>query len=430
MMRFCYFLLATLLLVPAAARAQGVAVIAVPPLAIAEAAFNSDREIASIAMQISQVIASDLQSTGDVLPLGPDKLETYTLPEASAPAFRTYRALGAKAVLTGFVQRRADRRITVGCYVHDVTGGRELGRVGFAVADTEWRRAAHRCADLAFSKVTGRSAAFDSRMVYVAESGAGPARVKRIAMMDADGSNHRFVTAGDSIVLTPRLSPAGDQLAYVSFAGGRPHVRLADVSGQGDRPLIPDNRVMSFAPRFSPDGRRILFTVASNGNSDIYVADASGGGMQRLTFAPGTDTNASFSPDGRSIVFESDRSGTAQLYVMEADGSGARRISFGGARYGTPAWSPDGEWIAFTRTGPEGLTIGIIRPNGSDEKRLTTGPRDEGPSWGTGGRQILFQRSATGRNGLFIVGIDGSQPRAVTTPLGGSDPDWSIEGAR
>jgi TolB protein len=430
MMRRLFLLLAITLSLPAAVSAQGVAVVAVPPLAISEEAIASDREIASTALQIAQVIASDLRSTGDVLPLGPDNLNTYSLPEVSAPSFRYWRTTGAKAVVTGLVQRRPDSRLTVGCYVHDISSGRELGRVGFAVGASEWRRAAHRCSDLAFSKLTGRSAAFDSRMAYVAETGAGTARVKRIAMMDADGSNHRFVTAGEAIVLTPRLSPGGDRVAYVSFAGGRPHVRVADVSGQSDRALLPDNPVMSFAPRFSPDGRRILFTLANNGNSDLYIADSGGGGLQRLTFSPGTDTNGSFSPDGRSIVFESDRSGTSQLYVMNADGSGARRISFGGARYGAPVWSPDGEWIAFTRTGGEGLTIGVMRSSGSDEKMLTTGPRDEGPSWGTGGRQILFQRSLPGRSSLYMVNLDGSSARPVQTPVAGSDPDWSIEGAK
>lgn len=431
MMRFSNLVAAALLLVPAAAGAQGVSVVAVPPLAIAEDAITTDRDIAGIALQIAQVIASDLRSSGEVVPLGPDKLVTYSLPEASAPTFKTWRNLGARGVLTGFVQRRSDRRLIVGCYIHDIASGRELGRVGFAVAASDWRRAAHRCADLAFSKLTGRSAAFDSRIAYVAESGAGSARVKRIAVMDADGSSHRFITAGEAITLTPRLAPAGDRIAYVSFAGGRPHVRVADLSETPtDRPLLPGNLAMSFAPRFSPDGQRILFTLASNGNSDIYVAGADGAGLQRLTFTPGIDANASFSPDGRSIVFESDRSGTPQLYVMNADGSGARRISFGGARYGAPVWSPDGEWIAFTRTAGEGLTIGVMRSTGSDEKRLTSGPRDEGPSWGTGGRQILFQRSIPGRNSLYIVGIDGSQPRLVVTPVGGSDPDWSTEGAR
>jgi TolB protein len=248
--------------------------------------------------------------------------------------------------------------------------------------------------------------------------------------MDADGSNHRFVSAGDAVVLTPRIAPGGERIAYVSFAGGVPHVRVADLNREGDQPLLPGNAAMSFAPRFSADGRRILLTIASNGNSDIYVANADGSGLQRLTFAPGTDTNASFSPDGRRIVFESDRSGTPQLYVMDADGSGARRISFGGARYGAPVWSPDGEWIAFTRTGGEGLTIGVMRATGSDEKMLTTGPRDEGPSWGVGGRQILFQRSIPGRNSLYVVGIDGAVPRPVVTPLGASDPDWSGEGVK
>jgi TolB protein len=265
---------------------------------------------------------------------------------------------------------------------------------------------------------------FDTRIVYVAETGSRESRIKRIAMMDSDGFTHSYLTAGESIVLTPRISPKGNRVAFVSFAGGKPHVMIANVASGQPRPLVP-GEAMSFAPRFSPDGRRIAFSMASGGNIDIYVADANGGPAQRLTSSVAIDTSPSFSPDGSRIVFESDRSGTPQLYVMNSDGSAQRRISFGGGFYGSPVWSPTGEWIAFTRRGG-GRQVGAIKPDGGEERVLTTGPADEGPSWAASGTELIFQRTdAVGRAGLYRVPLAGGEVRKVNTPQDGSDPDWS-----
>ena len=400
-------------------------VVAVPYFATPAKAETAAGETGLVAARVAEVIASDLRSSGDIVAVGPDNLRTYSYPEATAPSFRDWRSkTAAKALVTGFVQARQGDgdRLTVGCYLHDIAGGRELARQGFSVAAAEWRRAAHRCSDMVYAKLTGRPGWFDSRIAYVAESGAGASRVKRVAIMDSDGSSHRYLTAGESLVLTPRVAPGGTSIAYVSFTGGTPHIRIADLVREGDRALVPPGD-MSFAPRFSPDGRRLLFSRASGGNTDIWVASADGGGARRLTFGPGIDTSASFSPDGSKIVFESDRSGTPQIYVMNADGTDPRRISFGGGRYASPVWSPDGESIAFTRIGGDGLRIGVMTPTGGGEKLVSDGPNDEGPSWGANGRNILFQRG-DGRSALHIVGIDGGAPRPVTTPQGAVDPDW------
>ena len=332
--------------------------------------------------------------------------------------------------MTGFVQARSDGRITVACYLHDIPGAREIARKGFVVPPGEWRRAAHRCSDAVYAQLAGRPGSFDTRIAYVAESGSKNARVKRIALMDSDGTSHRYLTAGDMTVLTPRLSPGGDRLAYVSFAGGQPQVHLVDLESNEDRPLLPGN-AMSFAPRFSADGKRVLLAMAVAGNTDIYAANADGTALQRLTSATGVDTSPGFSPDGTKIVFESDRSGTEQLYVMNADGSEQRRLTFGGARYASPAWSPDGELIAFTRNAGDGLRIGVIGASGTGERILTDGPLDEGPSWAASSREILFQRSdAAGRTGLNTVSVDGGTARRIVTPQDASDPDWSTGGAK
>ena len=409
-----------------AAQAQQPAatVIAVPPLTSPDSGDKGNQMLA-VGWNVTQAIEADLRQTAEVMPLRPNRDDYYSYPEVTAPTFSKWRSKGAKALVTGFVQGRSDGRLTVGCYVYDADKGRELARKGFIIGANDWRRAAHKCSGLAYTAITGAPGIFDTRIAYVAENGVGEARTRRIAVMDSDGQNQRYLTSGDAMVLTPRFSPKASQLAYVSFAGGRPAVRVANLDSGQERPLVAGDPI-SFAPRFSPDGNRIAFSMMLGSNSDIYVVPASGGAPTRLTTSPGVDTDPSFSPDGTKIVFESDRGGSQQLYVMNSDGTGQRRISFGGGWYAAPVWSPDGGLIAFTRRGQDGRRIGIIKPDGSDEKVLTTGPGDEGPTWAASSREVLFQRTgAGGRNGLYRVALDGSEPRQLTTPQDGSDPDWS-----
>jgi TolB protein len=406
------------------AGAPAATVIAVPPLTSPDGG-NRGNEMLAVGWNATQLIVSDLQQTAELMPLKPSRDDYYSYPEVTAPTFSKWRSAGAKALLMGFVQSRSDGRLTFGCYVYDLDKGRELARKGFVIAPNDWRRAAHKCSGLAYTAITGAPGIFDTRIAYVAEAGVGDARTKRIAVMDSDGTNHRYLTTGETMALTPRLAPKATQVAYVSYAGGKPSVRIIDVGAGQERPLIPADAI-SFAPRYSPDGSRIVFSMMQGSNSDIYVVSASGGLPQRLTTAPGVDTDPSFSPDGSKIVFESDRGGSQQLYVMNADGSGQRRISFGGGWYASPEWSPDGQWIVFTQRVSGARRIGIIKPDGTGEKLLTSGPGDEGPSWAPSSREVIFQRAdVTGRSGLYRVALDGSEPRRVTLPQSGSDPDWS-----
>jgi len=411
---------------PVAAQDQA-AVIAIPPLTTPDEKDTGARSPGAIAWQASQLIASDLRTTAELVPVGPDQKDYYSYPEVTAPTFSRWRAQGAKYLLTGFVRSNPDGRFTVGCYVYDVAKGRELGRIGFAVAGGEWRRAAHKCSGLAYTAATGAPAGlFDTRIAYVAETGPLNARVKRIAVMDSDGTNQSFVTVGDTIVLMPRMAPKADALAYVSFVGGQPHIRIIDFDTNQQRPLVPTSG-MTFAPRYSPDGRKIVFSMQQGPNTDVYVVNSGGGLPQRLTASPGIDTSPSFSPDAGQIVFESDRSGAQQLYVMNSDGTGQRRISFGGGWYADPVWSPDGGWIAFTRRIPgAGTRIGVMKADGTGEQLLTAGPGDEAPDWAPSSRELIFQRAGLdGRPALFRVAISGGEARRVVTPQDGSDPDWS-----
>lgn len=400
--------------------------IAVPVMPTPKAAPTSEGDTVSLGRQVAEIVSGDLRSSGLFTPVGPGGLPSVSFAQVTAPAFAAWRPMNAQALVQGFVQANADGNLTVGCYLYDVSAGTELTRAGYTVAPANWRRAAHKCADAVYARLTGEGAYFDTRLVYVAETGPKTKRVKRIAVMDADGSNHRYLTSGLSTVLTPRFSPLGGQLVYMTYADKMPRVYVLDLASGKQRPLVTTPN-MTFAPRYSPDGRNILFSMAVAGNTDIYRVAAEGGTPVRLTVAPGIDTGGSYSPDGTRIVFESDRGGSQQLYVMGADGSNPRRISFGGGSYATPVWSPRGDLIAFTRIGDGRFRIGTMNPAGSGEKLLTESWQDEGPSWAPNGRVIMFHRTAqgSGKADLWSVDLTGVNERRIPTPQDGSDPSWS-----
>ncbi len=436
MMRSPLSLLATALIACAAAPADaqirvditgGIASpmpIAIPVMPTPATAATAAGDTAGLGAQVAQVVTNDLKNSGLFNPLPAGSLRPVAFTQVTAPDFPGWTSTGAQALVQGFVQANGDGTLTVGCYLYDVFAQSELTRQGFVVSPANWRRAAHKCADTVYTRLTGEGPYFDSRVVYVSETGPKTRRTKRLAIMDQDGANHRFLTNGQSIVLTPRFAPGQQTITYMSYTNNRPRVYVYDV-GSGRQRLVVDQPNMTFSPRFSPDGRFIVFSMAVNGNTDIYRVSASGGTPQRLTTSPGIDSSASYSPDGARIVFESDRSGGQQLYVMNADGSNQQRISFGGGRYGTPVWSPRGDLIAFTKIGG-GFRIGIMAPDGSGEKTLTNAWQDEGPTWSPNGRVIMFFRTGqgSGKADLWSVDLTGVNERRVPTPLDGSDPAW------
>ena len=397
--------------------------IAIPAMPTPQAAATPAGQTEALGRQVAEIVTNDLRGSGLFKPTAADHVVAY--PQVTAPDYPYWGSTGASALVQGFVQANGDGTLTVGCYLYDVVARTEMARQGFVVTPQYWRRAAHKCADTVYTRLTGEGPYFDSRVVYVSETGAKTRRIKRLAIMDQDGANHRFLTNGQSIVLTPRFAPNNQNtIVYMSFEGNRPRIYTYDL-GSGRSRLVVDRANLTFAPRFSPDGRTIVFSMSTGGNTNIYRVAAGGGQPQQLTSAPGIDTAPSFSPDGSRIVFESDRSGGQQVYVMNADGSGQHRISFGGGRYGTPVWSPRGDLIAFTRIGS--FNVGVMAPDGSGEKILTHGWQDEGPSWSPNGRVIMFFRTARGSGNadLWSVDLTGVNERRIPTPLDGSDPSWS-----
>ena len=377
--------------------------------------------------QVTQVITNNLRRSGLFAPIDPKAhIEKITTID-SVPRFPDWRAINAQALVTGRMTKQGDGRLRAEFRLWDVLAGNQLtGQQYFAQGDN-WRRMAHIISDAIYERLTGEKGYFDTRIAFVDESGPKERRVKRLAIMDQDGANVRFLTNGQDLVLTPRFSPSSQELTYMAYGRGDPRVVLFNIE-TGQREVVGNFPGMTFSPRFSPDGQRIVMSLQQGGNANLFAMDLRSQRTTRLTDSPSADTAPSFSPDGQRLVFESDRGGTQQIYVMSAGGGGAQRISFGQGRYSTPVWSPRGDLIAFTRQGGGGFGIGVMRPDGSGERILSEGGAvAEGPTWAPNGRVLMFFRDPGGAGGPSIYSIDitGRNEQKVPTPNWGSDPSWS-----
>jgi TolB protein len=395
----------------------------VEPLPIAITDFVSDDAIGA---QISAVIAADLKRSGLFAPI--DKgafIERISNPDAS-PRFEDWRVINAQALVIGRVAREADGRLRAEFRLWDTFASQQLTGEQFFTSPENWRRVAHIIADAIYQRLTGEKGYFDSRVVFVSESGPKTDRQKQLAIMDQDGANVRMLTDASSIVLTPRFSPSRQEITYMSFEGGQPRVYLLQLE-TGQRELVGNFPGMTFSPRFSPDGQKVIMSLQQDGNANIYTMDLRSRATTRLTSTAAIDTSPSYSPDGNQIVFESDRGGRQQLYIMNADGTNQRRVSFGDGSYSTPVWSPRGDLIAFTKQSGGKFSIGVMRTDGSGERILTTGFHNEGPTWAPNGRVLMFFRQPAGAGGPQIYSIDltGYNEQLVSTPTFASDPAWS-----
>ena len=401
----------------------------VEPMPIAIPAFaGGGGEEAQTGRDMAQVISADLERSGLFRPLDPQSF-IQNVSAGEGPRFGDWRQINAQALVSGTVQGQGDGRFRVEFRLWDVFAEQQLAGFAYTTTRQNWRRIAHIIADEIYKRITGEDGYFDSRIVYIAEAGPAEKREKRLALMDQDGANHRYLTDGRALVLTPRFSPSAQEITYLSYAQGTPRVYLRNIDS-GQQEALGDFPGMTFAPRFSPEGNRIVFSRTENGASNIYALDLRTRRPSRLTEGNSIDTTPSYSPDGSKIVFNSDRGGSQQLYVMSADGGGIRRISFGSGKYGTPVWSPRGDLIAFTKIDGGTFYIGVMRPDGSGERLLTQDFLVEGPTWAPNGRVLMYFRQgrSSGRAAsprLYSIDLTGGNQREIGTPGDASDPAWS-----
>lgn len=395
----------------------------VEPLPIAITQFTGDE----VADQIAGVVEADLRSSGLFKPIERAAFIDKASGPDAVPRFEDWRVINAQALVMGRVMRESDGRLRAEFRLWDVFEGEQLVGQQFFTNPENWRRVAHIIADAIYEKLTGEKGYFDTRIVFVEESGPKASRVKKLAIMDQDGANVRTLTGGQALVLTPRFSPTRQEVTYMSFESGDPRVYLLQIE-TGQREIVGNFPGMTFSPRFSPDGQKIIMSLQQDGNANIYTMDLRSRATTRLTNTSAIDTAPSYSPDGTRIVFESDRGGKQQLYTMNADGSGQQRISFGPGSYSTPVWSPRGDVIAFTKQYGGKFSIGVINPDGSGERILTEGFHNEGPTWAPNGRVLMFFREAPGENGgpsLYSIDLTGYNERRVPVQQFASDPAWS-----
>ncbi|AJE45910.1 Tol-Pal system beta propeller repeat protein TolB [Celeribacter indicus] len=402
----------------------------IEPLPIAIPDFVAETpEAAQYARQISDVIAADLVGTGLFREIPPSAHISQVTNFAAPVQYSDWKAINAQGLVTGAVAMGGDGNLVVKFRVFDIYAEAPLGEgLQLGGSTGSWRRIAHKVADVVYSRITGEGGYFDSRAVFVSQSGPKNDRKKRLAIMDYDGANLQYLTDDSYIVFAPRFSPTGNKVLYTSYEAGTPQIMVLDV-GTVTRTRLPvAAEAITFAPRFAPDGQSIVYSLSTGTNTDLYRMDINSGQISQLTNTPAIETAPSFSPDGSQIVFESDRSGTQQLYIMPAGGGEARRISSGKGRYGTPVWSPRGDLIAFTKQNEGRFHIGVMRTDGSEERLLTASFLDEGPTWSPNGRVIMFTRESQGTGGesaLYTVDISGRNLKRVPTNTGASDPAWS-----
>jgi TolB protein len=398
------------------------------PLPIAVTDFVGSEADATVGANISEVVAADLERSGLFDPINRAAFIQSAAEIGLFPRFGDWRTINAQALVTGLVEREADGRLKVSFRLWDTFSEKQVDGFVYTGGEDIWRRIAHKIADAIYERLTGEGGYFDSRIVYIAESGTASARVKRLAIMDQDGANHQFLTDGEHLVLTPRFSPTSQEITFMAYFNNKPRVYLLDID-TGRREVLGDFPGMTFAPRFSPDGRKVIMSLSVDGNTDIYVMDLPTRSIVQLTSDGAIDTSPSYSPDGNFVTFSSDRGGKQQIYVMRSNGTDAQRITFNEGTYSTPVWSPRGDLIAFTKQHQGTFYIGVMNTDGSGERLIAEGYLAEGPTWAPNGRVIMFYRETpVGTQNLaqlYTIDLTGFNERLVPTPLDGSDPAWS-----
>lgn len=398
------------------------------PIPVALTAFEAGAPaLAAVAGDMVGVIEADLLRSGLFKLIPRAAFIAQATDFDTVPVYADWRAINADALVTGRINQAEDGRLLVQFRVFDTDAEEQIEGLQILSDPADWRRVAHKVADGIYAKMTGEGPYFDSRIVFVDETGPKGDRRKRLAIMDQDGANLRYLPGADGLVLTPRFSPNDQSVLYISYDTGEPQVYLLNLD-TGQRERLGSFPGMTFAPRFSPDGTQVVLSLSQGGNTDLFMMRLADRQLRRLTNNPAIDTSASFSPDGSQLAFESDRGGSQQLYIMPANGGPAQRISFGQGNYGTPVWSPRGDTIAFTKILSGRFHIGVMRTDGTDERLLSSSFLDEGPTFSPNGRVLAFFRESPGQMGraqLMSIDITGRNLRIVETPNAASDPAWS-----
>ena len=330
--------------------------------------------------------------------------------------------------MTGRLERQGNGNVAAQFRLWDVIAGQQLHGQQTSTSPDNYRRLAHIISDQIYQRLTGEMGYFDTRVVFIDEvRRRANQRTKRLAIMDQDGANVRYLTRGDDLVLTPRFSPSTQEITYMSYGQGQPRVYLLNIE-TGQREVVGNFPGMTFAPRFSHDGHRVIMSLQQGGNSNIFVMDLRSRTTMKLTDTAAIDTAPSYSPDGARICFEF---GSRRPPADLRDGRQRRARATASASARARIRRRCGRRAATTSPSPSrrraGSRSASCKPDGSGERILTDGYHNEGPTWAPNGRVLMFFRDPGGNSGpqLFTVDVTGRNEQRIPTPAFGSDPAWS-----
>tara|TARA_B100000886_G_C20412392_1_gene487677 strand:+ start:120 stop:1403 length:1284 start_codon:yes stop_codon:yes gene_type:complete len=399
------------------------------PIAISKFNYKSIKE-KIISNELYEIISNDLNNSGLFRKISNKAFLQNEEEVFFQPSFRDWSLIDANLIISGELNLKNDK-LLVNIKLWDVYREKLiLSKKIEVINDNNLRTVAHIISNLVYQRVTGEKGYFDTKLVYIAEEKTSNNVSKRIAIMDYDGNNHEYLTDGKNMAITPRFSPDGKKIAYLSFSNKKPTVYLLNLDTKKEK-ILGNFSGMSFAPRFSPDGEKIIFSLTKKGSSNIFIQKLENNEIIQITNNRHINTSPSFSPDSKWIVFSSDRSGKQNLYIKKNDGDilkKAKRISFGPGSYATPVWSPRGDYIAFTKTYKNEFFIGLIKKDGSGERIIATGYLTESPSWSPNGRTLVFNKVSKSNeklnSSIFTIDITGNLEKKLNTLSDASDPDW------
>ena len=372
---------------------------------------------ASSPQKIAAIVQADLERSGQFKGLD---ASGAVLDELSRPDWSAWRQRSADALVGGSLTRLADGRYDLRARLWDVVKGQEKGEFRDTVPAADLRQAAHRLADWLYQQLTGTPGAFATRIAYVTKAGGR----YTLWVADSDGEGAQSALASPEPIISPSWSPNGNQLAYVSFESHKPVIYVHEIAS-GRRRVIANFRGSNSAPTWSPDGRSLIATLSRDGGSQLFRVDIASGEARRLTTSAGIDTEPAFSADGTALYFVSDRGGSPQIYRMPAQGGPAERVTFNGSYNISPSPSPDGRWLAYvSRVGGQ-FKLHVMDLSSGQVSAITDTSADERPNFAPNSRLIVYATVAQGREALMTTTVDG-RIKARLAGQGGDirEPDW------
>lgn len=377
------------------------------------------RDEDSTGIALSSIVRSDLERSGYFRLVD---ASTASLDETSSPNFSDWRGKQADALAAGSVMRLADGRFDVRYRLWDVVRGKEATASSFIVPPRgDLRLAAHRVADSIYEQLTGDKGIFSTRIAYVSHGGP---KTYNLWIADADGEGAQSALASTQPIISPSWSPAGDEVAYVSFESGKAVVFVQNLRTR-DRRAVASFRGSNSAPAWSPDGQQLALTLSRDGGSQLFVMNRNGDNLKRLTNSSSIDTEAVWAPDGRSVYFVSDRGGAPQIYRVSANGGSPERITFQGSYNISPSVSADGKLLAYVTRQSGDFKLQLLDMARNTVTALTDSLDDESPSFAPNGKLIIYATKDKGKDVLMTTTLDGKIKARLSSPTGDvREPVW------